>query len=155
MPGTDLHKGKWLYVIVGLCLASSIVALIYLIIPQGARAQKTAINRLLARLGTGQVGPEELAAAHALQQMGTNDSQTVLPALIKLLKDPRSEPRRTAVTSLSGLKEEARPAIPALLEYLSQTHDIKDRTAAMLAVWHIDQKAAENAGFKITEQRGN
>jgi HEAT repeat protein len=84
-----------------------------------------------------------------------NFSKAILPALIKLLKDSQLQPRREAVISLGALKEEAKPAIPALLECINQTQDIKDRTAAMLAVWHIDKEAAENAGFQITEQRGN
>lgn len=79
----------------------------------------------------------------------------ILPALIKLLKDTHIETRRAAVTSLAALKADAKPAIAPLLEYINQNQDLNDRTAAMLAVWHIDQKAAENAGFQITEQPGN
>lgn len=92
---------------------------------------------------------------HSLLGGSPDYSRIILPVLTKLLKDPKIEPRREAVNSLAGLKDDAKPAIPALLEYLHQTNDLKDRTAATIAVWRIDREAAENAGFKITELPGN
>lgn len=119
-------------------------------------------RELVARV-LGGIGPPASNAVPSLLRAVTNggrvwsslralgeihaEPERVVPALIKLLKDPDQQIRQGSIIALQAFKADARPAVPALVESLRDQLDYVRKSAAQ-ALKVIDPATAAKAGVQ-------
>jgi hypothetical protein len=82
-------------------------------------------------------------AAEALGAFA-NDSDAVLPELIKMLKDPNWEAREGALSGLGKISDKPDVVIPLVVPFLSDENSVIERSAAY-ALLELDCRTAYNA----------
>ena len=88
-----------------------------------------------------------LDAVAVLGSIGAEPDR-VVPALTNALHDPYASVRFKAVEALRHFGPDAKPAVPALVEYINSHDNSPDRWAATKALKAIDPEAAAKAGVK-------
>jgi HEAT repeat protein len=71
-----------------------------------------------------------------------------LPVLVKALNDPDLQILTAALMALQGLGANAKPAVPVIVEFLSNAQSGVEWTYASNALKAIDSESAAKAGVK-------
>jgi HEAT repeat protein len=108
---------------------------------------KTAVPALVAILKA-ERNPITLANAAAVLGRIHADPEVVVPALIAALHHPVQKVRIECLCALREFGAEAKPAVPALLEFLKSQADATDKTVAASALKAIDPAAAVKPGVR-------